>query len=240
MAKKPKSSAYQNVLLQKLSPSVLAQLSPERVELPLHEVLYEANEKIKYAYFPEAGVISVTAAMKDRSTIENGLIGREGMLGSVLLLKVQSTPYQCCVQVAGHGYRVSGRVLIKAARASQSLRDVILRYESGFRVQTMQRIACIGLHDVRSRCCRWLLMTRDRVDSDDLQLTQEFLSVLLGVRRASVNEVLAPLQDIGVVASHRGVITILNRKALEERVCECYWIIAQHERAASNLNDDEP
>jgi CRP-like cAMP-binding protein len=91
-------------------------------------------------------------------------------------------------------------------------------------------MACNGLHNVQQRCCRWLLMTRDRMDSDELKLTHEFLGLMLGVRRASVSEVLAPLQEMGLVSSNRGTITILNRKALEAGVCECYWVMVQRER----------
>jgi CRP-like cAMP-binding protein len=110
------------------------------------------------------------------------------------------------------------------------LRRLIQRYEASFRTQTMQGMACNGLHSIEQRCCRWILMTRDRVNSDDLKLSHEFLALMLGVRRSSVSEVLSPLQAAGLVSSHRGTLSILNRSGLEARVCECYKIMAEHER----------
>jgi CRP-like cAMP-binding protein len=223
---------YRNAILKRLSPEVLRKLPLQPVEFPLRKVLHEPNEEIEYAYFPEAGVFSVVSVMKDGSSIEIGTIGREGMACSVLLLKVNTVPYRNFVQVAGDGYRVGASQLTAAAEASEPLRDVILQYEAVFRTQTMQGMACNGLHNIQQRCCRWLLMTRDRVDSDDLKLTHEFLALMLGVRRTSVTEVLAPLQEMELVKSNHGTITILNRKALEARVCECYWIMVQREREA--------
>lgn len=224
--------AYRNHLLSRLSPEVLQQLAPQPVDLPVNLVLYEPNHEIEYAYFPEEGAVSVIAMMEDGNSIEVGTIGREGMACSALLLEIQSVPYRYFIQVAGHGHRVGATTLTAAAEASKPLRHVVLRFEALFRAQTMQGMACNGLHNIEQRCCRWILMTRDRVDSDEIKLTHEFLALMLGVRRSSVSEVLAPLQEQGLIQSNRGTITILNRQGLEARACECYGIMVKREREA--------
>jgi CRP-like cAMP-binding protein len=221
---------YRNALLSQLSPEIIERLSLRRVDLNLNDILYEPNTEIEYAYFPEAGVISVVSLMENGNCIEVGTMGREGMACSTLLLEATTVPYRYFIQVAGHGHRVAARTLTQTADASKELRKVILRYESSFRIQTMQGAACNGLHNVEQRCCRWILMTHDRVDSDEFKLPHEFLALMLGVRRSSVTEVLAPLKEAGLLRSNRGTLTILNRKALEARVCECYWIMIEREK----------
>lgn len=227
------TGALRNALLSKLTPELRATLRLEPVDLPVNLVLYEPDQPIEFAYFPELGAISVVSLMENGSIIEVGTIGNEGMACSVLLLETTSVPYRYFVQVAGHGYRVAAARLISACKANPELRQMVLRYESRFRVQTMQGMACNGLHSVEQRCCRWLLMTRDRVDSDEIKLTHEFLGIMLGVRRASVSDVLGPLQDAGLVRSQRGTISILDRKGLEKRVCECYAIMADRDTEAA-------
>ncbi len=215
-----------------MSSEVLERLSPHLLAFDVNLILYEPNAPIEYVYFPEDGVVSVVAVMENGSSIEVGTIGREGMVGSILLLKTETVPYRYFIQVAGRGYRVGAERFCRAATSSDELQNAALRYEAAFRTQTMQGMACNGLHSVEQRCCRWLLMSRDRVDSDDLKLTHEFLALMLGVRRSSVSEVLAPLKEMGLVRSHRGMISILNRKALEARVCECYRIMVGQEYGA--------
>jgi CRP-like cAMP-binding protein len=224
------AGAYRNAILSQLSPDILEQLSPRSRDFNVNDVLYEPNDEIEYAYFPEAGVISVVSLMENGACIEVGTMGREGMAGSTLLLETRTVPYRYFIQVAGHGYRVAANALTRTAEVSKELRSVVLRYEASLRTQTMQTAACNGLHDIEKRCCRWILMTRDRVDSDEFKLSHEFLAVMLGVRRSSVTEVLAPLKEAGLLRSSRGTITILNRKALEARVCECYGIMVQREK----------
>jgi CRP-like cAMP-binding protein len=224
------TGAYRNAILRRLSPDVLSRLAPNAVDLPLNKVLYEPNTEIQYAYFPEAGVISVIAVMHDGNSIEVGTIGREGMACSTLLLETHTVPYRYFIQVAGHGHRVAADALTSTADGSRELRRVVLQFEATFRTQTMQCAACNGLHHIEQRCCRWILMTRDRVDSDEFKLSHEFLALMLGVRRSSVTDVLAPLQELGLLRSSRGTITILNREALEKRVCECYWVMVRRER----------
>jgi CRP-like cAMP-binding protein len=223
------TGAPRNALLSKLPSDLRQSLRLQAVELPVNLVLYEPNKPMEYAYFPETGVLSVVALLTNGSSIEVGTVGREGMIGSVLLLHSDTTPYKHFVQVAGDGYRVAADRLNAMAESNAELRSAVLRYEASFRTQTMQGMACNGMHTVEQRCCRWLLMTRDRVDSDDLKLTHEFLGLMLGVRRPSVTEVLRPLQDAGLVRSNHGTIRILDRKGLEAKVCECYWIMVARE-----------
>jgi CRP-like cAMP-binding protein len=226
------TGAYRNAVLNRLPPDVVKRLAPRAVDFAVNDVLYEPNTEIQHAYFPEAGVISVVAVMHNGNSIEVGTIGREGMACSTLLLETHTVPYRYFIQVAGHGHRVAADAPTATADASRELRQVVLRFEASFRTQTMQAAACNGLHNIEQRCCRWLLMTRDRVDSDAFKLSHEFLGLMLGVRRASVTDVLAPLQELGLLQSSRGVITILNREALEKRVCECYWVMVRREREA--------
>lgn len=223
-------STFKNVLLSKLSPEALSTLSLQALDLPVDLVLYEPNKPIEHVYFPEQGVLSVVALLENGGSIEVGTVGREGMIGSLLLLEIDASPYKHFVQVGGHGYRASADRFKELAENSKIFRDLILRYEASFRTQTMQGMACNGMHNIEQRCCRWLLMTRDRVDSDDLKLTHEFPGLMLGVRRSSVTDVLGPLQAAGLVTSVRGTITILDRKGLEALACECYRIMAAREQ----------
>jgi CRP-like cAMP-binding protein len=223
---------FKNCLLSKLSPEQLERLRPrlQSIDLDLRQVIYEPNVPIRYAYFPEQGMISVVSLMQDGNSIEVGTIGREGMAGGSLLLDTDSSPYQFFVQLAGSAQRLEASVLVEEAERNREFRQLILRYQSAFLTQTMQGVACNGLHSVQPRCCRWLLMARDRADSDELKLTHEFLGLMLGVRRASVTDVLRPLQDAGLVRSNHGTITILNREGLEKGACECYRAIANQQK----------
>jgi len=223
---------FKNHLLGKLSQDVLARLRPHLrpVDLDLRQVIYEPNVPIEHAYFPEQGMISVVSLMEDGSSIEIGTIGREGVAGATLLLETNAVPYQFFVQLPGQAQRLEASVFMEEAERSQEFRQLVLRYQSAFMTQTMQGVACNGLHSVQRRCCRWLLMARDRADSDDLKLTHEFLGLMLGVRRASVTEVLGPLQEAGLVRSNHGTISILDRKGLENGACECYRVIANQQK----------
>lgn len=221
-------SAFRNSLLSQLPSDLVSQLALQPVDLPVNTPIYEANQPIESVYFPEAGVLSVVSLLQNGTSIAIGTIGREGVSGSELLLQVDSSPFRCFVQVAGHGYRTTAERFREAAKDA-GFSQLVFHYENAFRIQTMQGMACNGLHSIEQRCCRWLLMTRDRVDSDDLKLSHEFLSLMLGVRRASVTNVLATLQEMNLLESRRGTIRIINRQALEARVCECYWLMTKRQ-----------
>jgi CRP-like cAMP-binding protein len=219
---------FRNSLLSQLPSDLVKRLALQAVDLPVNMPISEANQLIESVYFPEAGVLSVVSLLQNGTSIEIGTIGREGVSGAELLLQVDTSPFRCFVQVGGHGYQATAQRFREAA-TDAGFSQLIFHYENAFRIQTMQGMACNGLHSIEQRCCRWLLMTRDRVDSNDLKLSHEFLSLMLGVRRASVSNVLAPLQELEIVKSNRGTITILNRPALEARVCECYWLITKRQ-----------
>ena len=225
-------SAPRNVLLSKLPADELEflQRTLQPVELEVPQPLYEPHQPIRHAYFPESGMVSVVSVMEDGRSIEVGTIGREGVVGGVLLMGTDRVPCRSYTQINGRAQRIDAARLIEAADRFVNLRMLILRYESAFLTQSMQGAACNGLHAVQQRCCRWLLTARDRCESDELTLTHEFLALMLGVRRASVSDVLRPLQDAGLVNSVRGHITILNRPALEAGSCECYRVIANQQR----------
>jgi CRP-like cAMP-binding protein len=224
------TGAFRNKILSTLTPDSVETLGLERIDLPLKKVLYEPDVPIETVYFPEAGVASVVSLMSNGGTAEVGTFGREGMAGTVLLLGTNSSPFRYFMQLEGHGYQASAERFKLAVTRNANLKDTVLRYESLFRVQTMQGMACNALHSVEQRCCRWLLLTRDRMDTDDFKLTHEFLAVMLGVRRATVTEVLSPLRELNLLRSDRGTISILDRKSLEARACECYAVIRNRER----------
>ncbi|MCC6492965.1 MAG: Crp/Fnr family transcriptional regulator [Pirellulales bacterium] len=164
--------------------------------------------------------------MKDGRSIEVGNTGREGVVGGVILLDAKTVDYRHFVHATGRGLRIGADHLREAADVCPELRASILRYLAALMAQSMQGMACNGLHSVQHRCCRWLLMSRDRVGSEELEITHEALALMLGVRRASVSEVLRPLQQQGLVRYSRGKITILDRPGLEAGACECYRIVA--------------
>jgi CRP-like cAMP-binding protein len=221
------SGAYRNVLLQQLSAEQIERFRLQSVELNLRKVLYEQDQPIEYAYFVETGLVSVTSEMENGDSAEIGTIGKEGLAGAVIVLGPKSVPYRYYVQIAGSGYRMSAEILKTECQRSDFLRSLVLRYQAAFLAVAMQGAACNALHSIPQRCCRWLLMSQDRIDDDVIPLTHEFLAIMLGVRRASVSEVLQPLQENGWIKSQRGEITVLNRKGLESGACECYARIAK-------------
>lgn len=194
----------------------------EPVTLSSKQVLYQPNEPIEYAYFPNKAVGSLLNLMLDGQTIEAATVGKEGMLGVPLLLGTNQIPLQVIVQIPGDGLRMKAEVFKAEVYWGCPLHTLLLRYMQTLMNQISQTAACNRLHSVEERCCRWLLMTHDRVECDSFPLTQEFLSYMLGVRRASVSDVAATLQRSGLIEYHRGQITIRDRKGLEASTCECY------------------
>jgi CRP-like cAMP-binding protein len=233
MAESPFSSdGSANLILSRLAPESLDVLSRhlQPIELEVKQMIYQPNSPVRHAYFVDDGMVSVVSIMEDGSSIEVGTIGKEGVVGAFLLLGVKSVPYQYFVQIAGRGRRVDAEKLEEAAEQNDAIREIILKYQSAFQTQTMQSAACNGLHSLTQRCCRWLLMSQDRVNSGKLELTHEFLGLMLGVRRASVTDVLRPVQDRGWIESKRGQINILDRAGLESGTCECYRIITDQQK----------
>lgn len=233
------SDEFANRILSRLPSEQLADLRRVLypVELEVRQIIYEANRPAHFAYFPESGMISVVAIMEDGSSIEVSTIGWDGLVGGFLLLGIDRLPYRYFVQATGRAHRMDAVRLQQEAERNPEFRKIVLRYEAALLSQSMQLIACNGLHTIQQRCCRWLLMAHDRSESDEILLTHEFLSLMLGVRRASVSEVLHPLQAGGLIKSARGRIKILNRKGLEAGSCECYRIIRDEHRRLGDGND---
>ena len=199
----------------------------EVISLPFKQHLYEPNEPIEHLYFPNIGIISMVAVMRDGSVVEVATVGNEGMIGTPIVLGADRVTAETFVQVPGEGLRMKVDVFKKEVPPGSSLHNLLLRYIQALMNQLMQSVACNRLHSIEQRCCRWLLLTQDRVDSDEFPLTQEFLSQMLGVRRASVSEVAAKLQKEGLINYHRGRLKILDRPGLEAGSCECYRVIEQ-------------
>jgi CRP-like cAMP-binding protein len=218
--------ANTNQLLAGLKPAELAVLQPyfERVDLRLGERLSVAGKAIRYAYFPVSGMISIIHTYKDGSTMEVGLIGREGFWGTSLVLDVRSSPFEAMVQGDGQALRIATKDLLSVVDAHPELRSQLLRYAHFLQVQVSITAACNGSHKVPTRLARWLLEAHDRMGDRDIQLSHELLSYMLGVRRAGVTDALSLLSAKGFVVPGRGRISIRNRKGVEGAACECYRI----------------
>ena len=220
------SQSYRNRLLELLGPADLDRLRSrfEPVEFEYRQSLYEANQDISFVYFPIEGVASLVSAMEDGSAAEIGTVGNEGMVGLPVVLGDRLTPISAYIQVPGSGLRLPADFLRDELEISGAMRTVLLRYAHAFFNQVAQSAACAHFHSIEKRCCRWLLMTHDRVQSDRFLLTQEFLAMMLGVRRASVTGVAAALKRAKLIEYSRGRVTMLDRAGLERRACECYQV----------------
>ena len=219
-----------NRLLQMLPATEYERLlsQTETVCLPVKTVLYEAGEPITHVYFPQSGVISLVNVMSDGGVVEVGTVGNEGMAGLPVFLGAASSPTKAFSQVEGSAKRIEAPAFRHAIDEREELRTVLQRYTQALMSQMAQSVACNRLHTVEERLARWLLMTHDRAGTDQLALTQEFLSDMLGVRRAGVTVAAGALQKAGLISYRRGKITVLDRLGLEEASCECYRIVKSH------------
>ena len=200
-----------------------AHLDP--INLSQGEILYQPDQPITHVYFPNRGTVSVVSIFEDGGSVEVGMVGNEGMFGVCVFLGSISTPLLAQVQLPGDALRMRADVLRKEFQKGQQLQDILLRYTQAFITQIAQTAACNRAHPVEGRLVRWLLMCQDRSSSKDLNLTQEFIATMLGVRRAGITEAAGQLQDAGLIEYHRGHITILDRERLEAASCECYPIV---------------
>ena len=216
----------QNRLLDLLSPEDFKLLEPhlQPVTLEYRMPLYEPDRPIPYVYFPLSGVGSLVNTMTDGSAAEVGTIGNEGMIGVPIVLEDTVTTTSVYVQVPGAGLRMPAGQFREALNQSYSLRRIMLHYTHVLFNQVTQSAACNTFHHLEARCCRWLLMTHDRVQSEEFLLTQEFLGMMLGVRRSSVNLAAGDLKRKKLIRYSRGKVTVLDRPGLLKRACECYAI----------------
>jgi CRP-like cAMP-binding protein len=229
MAEQGNSAVHlRNRILAALSAPEYQRLRAAGLELlmfaPRH-VLFDVDESIKFVYFPEDCVASIVGVMADGSAVETATVGNEGMVGLPLFLGADRMPAQAFCQIAGHAFRLPAAAFREALGQSSALRDVLGRYTQALFTQVAQSSACNRRHNVQQRCARWLLQSQDRVGRDEFPLTQQFLSQMLGVRRATVTEVAGALQTVGLIDYTYGRITIRDRPGLEAASCECYEII---------------
>jgi CRP-like cAMP-binding protein len=213
-------------LLSSLSKADFGLLLPdlEAVSLDLRKVLERPNKRIDDVYFPDAGFASVVAVQPKQTKVEVGLIGREGMTGLPVVLGNHKTPHETYIQAAGHGQRLNATKLRKAMAASSSLQSLLLKFVQAFMVQTAQTAISNARAKLNERLARWILMADDRIDGSRLPLTHEFLSLMLGVRRAGVTEALNALESEGLIRASRGEIIVRSRKGIERRAGGSYGI----------------
>jgi CRP-like cAMP-binding protein len=224
------TQSFKNRLLDLLGPNDLELLRPhlKPVNFEYKQALYEPNQPIEWVHFPVTGVVSLVNTMADGSAVEVGTIGNEGMVGLPIVLGDRVDPSSAYVQVPGAGLRLRASILEDKLRSSGSMRRVMLHYAHAFFSQIMQSAACAHFHSLDQRCCRWLLMTHDRVQSNEFLLTQEFLGMMLGVRRSSVTDAARTLKNKKIIDYRRGHVTVLDRSGLERLSCECYKV-SKHE-----------
>jgi CRP-like cAMP-binding protein len=216
-----------NTILAALPPGEFAEFAAKlrTVPLKLGETLYMPEQRIEYVYFVTRGVVSLLAALENGATVEAGVIGPEGMAGISVILGADSTPNQGLIQAEGEALRMSSEDVRTEFRKSGKLRDLLLRYTHTLFTQVAQTAACNRLHSIEQRLARWLLLTQDRVNSDEFVLTQDFLSRMLGVRRAGVSVAASTLKQAALIDYRRGTIIVRDRKGLEKYSCECYGIV---------------
>ena len=197
----------------------------EHVLLKPRTVLFDFDRPIDSVYFPLEGVVSLVSVLHDGSAVESVTIGNEGMVGLPLFLGAESMSAQAFAQVPGSAYRLPKGEFVEELEEGNALRSALSKYTQGMITLLSQNSACNRRHAIDERCARWLLLTHDRVSTDNCELTQQFLGMMLGVRRASVTLAAGVLQKAGLIRYDRGVITILDREALQQAACECYAII---------------
>jgi CRP-like cAMP-binding protein len=226
VASRKPASPHANRLLGLLLPGDYKRLHPhlQRIPLDYRQSLYRAHKPIEFVYFIETGVGSLVNTMANGAAAEVGTIGNEGVVGLPLVLGDDRAPTSVYVQVPGVGLRMKATRFSEELARSASMRSVMLRYTHAFFNQVAQSAACNQFHSLQQRCCRWLLMTHDRMQSDEFLLTQEFLAMMLGVQRTGVSAAAGALQRAGLIRYKRGNVTILDRRALQERSCECYGV----------------
>ena len=222
-------SPRQNNLLAALPKADYERLLPhlEPVPLPLGWAVYESGDALQYVYFPTNSIVSLLYVMVDGASAEIAVVGHEGLVGIALFMGGETTPSRAVVQSAGEGYRLRASVLKAEFGRGGDLQHRLLRYTQALITQMAQTAVCNRHHSVEQQLCRWLLLSLDRLPSNELTMTQELIGNMLGVRREGVTEAAGHLQAAGLIHYSRGRITVLDRPKLEARVCECYSVVKQ-------------
>jgi CRP-like cAMP-binding protein len=222
--------AINNVMLLSMPEHEFGLLQPQLqyLELSQHFLFHEPGEKVERAYFLNSGMTSLVVQTTSGKSCEVGIVGREGMVSACLAVDICEAPYRAVMQVAGDGFRVSASALEKVLANCPELKKELLRYVFLQGFQVAQIAACNRLHEIEQRLARWLLMCQDRVDSQVLFLTHEFLAEMLGTGRPSVTLAAGVLQRAGLIQNVRGAVRILNRQGLEQAACECYRVVQDY------------
>lgn len=230
-------SPTQNRLLAVLPPTERKRVYPELelVRMPLGSVLYDSGGKLDHVYFPTTAIISLLYVMGDGASANVAVVGNDGVVGVSLFMGGETTPSRAVVQSAGDAYRLASNVLKEEFRRGGAMQHLLLRYTQALLTQMAQTAVCNRHHSVHQQLCRWLLLSLDRVPTNELTMTQELIANMLGVRREGVTEAAGRLQAAGVIRYARGRITVLDRRALEAQACECYAVV---KREAERLLPD--
>ena len=225
----PPTDRPRNRILATIPPEDYVALAPslERVEMDFKRLLFDVDRPIEHVYFPETCVASILSLMADGSAVETATAGREGVVGLPVFLRTNQASAQAFVQISGSALRMEADAFRSALDQSRALSDTMHRYTQALFTLVAQGSACNRLHAMRERCARWLLHTHDRVERDDFPLTHQFLSQMIGVRRATVTEGMSLLQESGAIMYQMGRVHVLDRTRLEAEACECYTIIVR-------------
>ena len=217
----------QNQLLAALPDSEWQRWLPqlEAVTLPLGQVLYESGAVLSHVYFPTTAIISLLYVMENGASAEIAVVGNEGLVGISLFMGGETTPSRAVVQSAGHGFRLDAEAMLTEFHRAGPVLHLLLRYTQALITQMSQTAVCNRHHTLDQQLCRWLLLSLDRLSSNELLMTQELIANMLGVRREGVTEGALKLQNAGLIRYSRGHITVLDRPGLERRTCECYGVV---------------
>lgn len=220
-------SPLQNRLLAALPVAEFERIESqlELVNMPLGQVLYESGCPMPYVYFPTTSIVSMLYVLLNGSSAEIAIVGNEGMLGIALFMGGETTPSRAVVQSEGRGYRLPANILKAEFQRARSLMHLLLRYTQALITQMTQTAVCNRHHTIEQQLCRWLLLSLDRLSSNQLTMTQDLIANMLGVRREGVNDAASKLQRNELIRYSRGRITVLNRPGLELCVCECYAVV---------------
>ncbi|AXF17474.1 Crp/Fnr family transcriptional regulator [Paraburkholderia caledonica] len=217
----------ENHLLSVLPEEERARLAPHLVaiDMTLGQVVYESGDRQHFVYFPTTSIVSLLYVMEDGASAEIAIVGNEGVIGIALFMGGETTPSRAIVQSAGAAFRLDARILKQEFGRAGPVQRLLLRYTQALITQMAQTAVCNRHHSIDQQLCRWLLLSMDRLPSNELKMTQELIANMLGVRRSGVTEAALKLQDAGLIRYSHGHIRVLDRPGLEKRVCECYRVV---------------
>jgi CRP-like cAMP-binding protein len=236
-------SPRQNHLLAALPEAEFGRVGPhlELVPMPLGEALYESGGRLEHVYFPTTSIVSLLYVMEDGASAEIAVVGNEGILGIALFMGGETTPSRAVVQSEGFGYRLRAQLLKHEFNRAGHVMHLLLRYTQALITQMAQTAVCNRHHSVDQQLCRWLLLSLDRLPSNELTMTQELIANMLGVRREGVTEAAGKLQRAGLIHYSRGRITVIDRPGLERNTCECYAVVKKEfDRLLADLPRVDP